>query len=107
MSTVSESCSSAATAARTPRRHSLWKATRDTTHYVATAAAIATTCAVCRRPLQPNEPLSLSVDIIESTAPDGTDYVTFRDYVCHRQGQGTRSPAAGTPEERARDGRSF
>ncbi|MDQ1058199.1 hypothetical protein QFZ23_002100 [Arthrobacter globiformis] len=57
---------------------------RDTTHYVSTAAAIATTCPVCRHPLQPNEPLSLSVDITESTAPDGTEYVTFRDYVCHR-----------------------
>ncbi|MBT2513163.1 hypothetical protein [Arthrobacter sp. ISL-30] len=57
---------------------------RDTTHYVTTAAAIATTCAECRRPLQPEEPLSLSVDIIESTAPDGTEYVTFSDYVCHR-----------------------
>ncbi|MBT2522599.1 hypothetical protein [Arthrobacter sp. ISL-28] len=58
---------------------------RDTTHYVTTAAAIATTCAACRRPLQPDEPLSLSVDIVESTAPDGTEYVTFTDYVFHRQ----------------------
>jgi hypothetical protein len=24
------------------------------------------------------------VDITESTAPDGTEYVTFRDNVCHR-----------------------
>ncbi len=58
---------------------------KDTTHYVTTAAAIATTCTECRRPLQPEEPLSLSVDITESTAPDGTEYVTFSDYVCHRQ----------------------
>jgi hypothetical protein len=58
---------------------------RDTTHYVTTAAAIATVCAVCGGLLQPNEPLSLSVDITESTAPDGTEYVMFRDYVCHRQ----------------------
>jgi hypothetical protein len=57
---------------------------RDTTYYVTTAAAIATACAVCGGLLQPDEPLSLSVDIIESTAPDGTEYVTFRDYVCHR-----------------------
>jgi len=57
---------------------------RDTTQYVTTAAAIATICAVCGGLLQPNEPLSLSVDLIESTAPDGTEYVTFRDYVCHR-----------------------
>jgi hypothetical protein len=27
----------------------------------------------------------LSVDITESTAPDGTEYVTFTDYVSHRQ----------------------
>ncbi len=58
---------------------------RDTARYVTTAAAIATTCALCRRPLQLDEPLSLSVDITESTAPDGTQYVTFSDYVCHRQ----------------------
>jgi hypothetical protein len=58
---------------------------RDTTHYVTTAAAIATTCAICRRPLQPDEPLSLSVAIIESRAPDGTEYVTFSDYVGHRR----------------------
>lgn len=58
---------------------------RDTTQYVTTAAAIATTCALCRGPLQPDEPLSLSVDITESTAPNGTEYVTFTDYVCHRQ----------------------
>jgi hypothetical protein len=57
---------------------------RDTTHYVSSAAAIATTCLACRHPLQPNEPLSLSVDITESTTADGTEYVTFHDYVCHR-----------------------
>lgn len=51
---------------------------RDTTHYVATSAAIATKCAVCRRPLQPNELLSLSVDIIESTAPHRTGRSTSR-----------------------------
>jgi hypothetical protein len=55
---------------------------RDTARYVATAAA--TACAVCGGLLQANEPLSLSVDITESTAPDGTEYVTFRDNVCHR-----------------------
>ena len=42
-----------------------------TTRYVTTAAAIATQCAVCRGPLQPDEPLSLSVDITESTAGTG------------------------------------
>jgi hypothetical protein len=57
---------------------------RDTIHYVTTAAAIATVCAVCGGLLQANEPLSLRVDITESTAPDGTEYVTFGDYVCHR-----------------------
>lgn len=58
---------------------------RDTTRYVTTAAAIATQCAVCSRPLHSNEPLSLSVNITESTAPDGTEYVTFSDFICHRQ----------------------
>jgi hypothetical protein len=51
----------------------------DTTQYVSTAAAIATTCGACRRLLQPGEPLSLSVDITKCTAPDGTEYVTFSD----------------------------
>lgn len=58
---------------------------RDTVGYVATAAAIATTCSLCRRPLRAEEPLSLIVDITESTAPDGTQYLTFSDWVCHRQ----------------------
>ncbi|MFF2318248.1 hypothetical protein ACFVTE_18515 [Arthrobacter sp. NPDC058097] len=57
---------------------------RDTGRYVTTAAAVAPACAACQGPLQANDPLSLSVDISESTAPDGTEYVTFRDYVCHR-----------------------
>ncbi|MFE4835288.1 hypothetical protein ACFRAU_11490 [Arthrobacter sp. NPDC056691] len=58
---------------------------RDTTLYVTTAAAVATTCDRCRRPLRPEEPLSLIVDIAESTAPDGTEYLTFSDWVCHRR----------------------
>jgi hypothetical protein len=58
---------------------------RDATRYVSTAAALATTCAVCGRPLHPDEPLSLIVDITESTAPDGTEYVTFSDYLSHRR----------------------
>jgi hypothetical protein len=58
---------------------------RDTTRYVATAAAVATTCDRCRRPLRAEEPLSLIVDITESTAPDGTEYLTFSDWVCHRR----------------------
>jgi hypothetical protein len=57
----------------------------DTTRYVATAAAVATTCDRCRRPLRAEEPLSLIVDITESTAPDGTEYLTFSDWVCHRR----------------------
>jgi hypothetical protein len=57
---------------------------RDTTRYVATAAAVATRCAECRRPLRAGEPLSLIVDITESKAPDGTEYRTFSDWVCHR-----------------------
>lgn len=58
---------------------------RDTTNYVVTAAAMATSCAACHQPLRPEEPLSLVVDIVESTAPDGAEYVTFTDYVFHRQ----------------------
>lgn len=57
---------------------------RDTTRYVATAAAVATICDRCRGPLQAEGPLSLIVDITESTAPDGTEYLTFSDWVCHR-----------------------
>ena len=57
---------------------------RDTAHYVTAAAAIAPACAACQGPLRANQPLSLRVDITESAAPDGTRYVTFRDYVCHR-----------------------
>jgi hypothetical protein len=58
---------------------------RDTTQYVLTAASMASACAACRAPLEPGEPLSLLVNITESTAPDGTSYVTFTDCVCHRR----------------------
>lgn len=58
---------------------------RDTASYVATAAAIAAQCTFCGRPLQPGQLLSLSVDIVQSTAPDGTEYLTFSDYVSHRK----------------------
>ncbi|MFF2032620.1 hypothetical protein [Arthrobacter sp. NPDC058192] len=57
---------------------------RDTPLYVKAAAAVATACALCGQPLQPGEPLSLSVEIIESTAPNGTEHVIFSDSVCHR-----------------------
>jgi hypothetical protein len=56
----------------------------DTAHYVLTAADLAKTCAACREPLKPDEPLSLLVSITQSTAPDGTEYFIFTDSVCHR-----------------------
>lgn len=57
---------------------------RDTIDYVLTAASMATACAACRGPLESGEPLSLLVNVTESTGPDGTNYVTFTDCVCHR-----------------------
>lgn len=48
-----------------------------------TAAGGATHCPFCRRPFQPDDVLALSVDT-ESTAPDGTEYVTFTDYVSRK-----------------------
>ncbi|MFP3462687.1 hypothetical protein R5O87_17740 [Arthrobacter globiformis] len=56
---------------------------RDTVQYVLAAASMASACAACRAPLEPGEPLSLLVNVTESTAPDGTKYVTFTDCVCH------------------------
>ncbi|PNH85651.1 hypothetical protein [Arthrobacter sp. AFG20] len=58
---------------------------RDTTQYVLTAASMARTCAARRGTLETGEPLSLLVNVTESTAPDGTSYVTFTDCVCHRR----------------------
>jgi hypothetical protein len=58
---------------------------RDTTQYVLTAASMASACAACRAPIESGEPLSLLVNVTESTAPDGTRYVTFTDCVCHRR----------------------
>jgi hypothetical protein len=60
----------------------------DTERYVLTAADLAKTCAACGEPLQPGEPLSLLVNITQSTAPDGTEYLTFTDSVCHRRCSG-------------------
>jgi hypothetical protein len=57
----------------------------DTTDYVLTAAALAKACTACREPLKPGQPLSLLVNITQCTAPDGTEYLTFTDSVCHRQ----------------------
>jgi hypothetical protein len=57
----------------------------DTAHYVLTAADLAKTCAACGESLKPGEPLSLLVNITQSTAPDGTEYFTFTDSVCHRR----------------------
>jgi hypothetical protein len=52
---------------------------------VLTAAGLAKTCAACGEPLKPGEPLSLLVSIAQSIAPDGTEYFTFTDSVCHRR----------------------
>ncbi|MBT2550892.1 hypothetical protein [Arthrobacter sp. ISL-65] len=60
----------------------------DTAHYVLTAAGLAKTCATCGEPLEREEPLSLLVNITQSTAPDGTEYFTFIDSVCHRRCSG-------------------
>ncbi|MDQ0618480.1 hypothetical protein [Arthrobacter globiformis] len=47
------------------------------------AADLAKSCGACRVPLKPDEELSLLVNITQSTAPDGTEYLTFADCVCH------------------------
>jgi hypothetical protein len=60
----------------------------DTTNYVLTAAGLAKTCATCGEALQRDEPLSLLVKITTSIAPDGTEYFTFTDSVCHRRCRG-------------------
>ncbi|WP_230116720.1 hypothetical protein [Arthrobacter sp. Bi83] len=60
---------------------------RDASHFVTTTAATARTCASCGLPLQPGEALSLSVDVTEGTAPDGTEHVTFDPWICHRDCQ--------------------
>jgi hypothetical protein len=56
----------------------------DTTHYVRTAVDLARTCGECRSELTPGGPVSLVVEIIQSTAPDGSEFLTFTDFVCHR-----------------------
>jgi hypothetical protein len=57
---------------------------RDTAQYVTTSAGLATSCAACRSPFAADEPVSLLVDITQSAAPDGTEYLTFTDAICHR-----------------------
>lgn len=81
---------------------------RDTPGFVALLAAAAGACAECGRALQPAEPLSLVVDIIEGRA-GGIEYLTVGTCICHRR---CREPglalhtAAGAPEElKARGGR--
>lgn len=58
---------------------------RDTAQYVTSAADFAKTCGACRRPLAAGDPRSLIVEITQSISPDGGEYLTFTDYVCHRQ----------------------
>jgi hypothetical protein len=72
---------------------------RDITHYVTTAADLAKTCASCRAPLETDEPVSLLVEITQSWAPDGTEYLTFTDAVCHRRCSGPVLTVRQTPWE--------
>ena len=58
---------------------------RDTAQYVAVAAELAKTCPACRAPLAADDQVSLLVDITQSTAPDGTECLSFTDAVCHRR----------------------
>jgi hypothetical protein len=58
---------------------------RDATQYVITSAELAKTCGACREPLTPGDHLSLLVHITQSSAPDGSEYLTFTDVVCHRR----------------------
>lgn len=70
---------------------------RDTSHYVTTAADLAKACASCGIPLESDDPVSLLVDITLSTAPDGTEYLTFTDAVCHRRCSGPALTVRETP----------
>ncbi|MFF2316561.1 hypothetical protein ACFVTE_09850 [Arthrobacter sp. NPDC058097] len=70
---------------------------RDTANYVTTAADLAKTCASCQGLLEPDEPASLLVDITQSTAPDGTEYLTFTDALCHRRCSGPGLAVRQTP----------
>ncbi|MBT2548046.1 hypothetical protein [Arthrobacter sp. ISL-65] len=70
---------------------------RDTTQYVRTAAATAKACAACGGPLGSDEPLSLLVNITQSTAPDGTERLIFTDCVCHRRCSGPALTVEQTP----------
>ncbi|WP_146033129.1 hypothetical protein [Arthrobacter sp. AFG20] len=56
----------------------------DTTQYVRTAVDLARTCGACPSELTPGGPVSLVVEIMQSTAPDGSEFLTFTDFVCHR-----------------------
>ena len=57
---------------------------RDTARYVTTAVELARTCGACRAQLIPGEPVSLVVDIMQSSGPGGSTCLTFTDCVCHR-----------------------
>jgi hypothetical protein len=60
---------------------------RDTTDFVTLAGATATICAACGLALQPEEQLSLLVDITEGTDAAGMEYLTFDCCICHRHCQ--------------------
>ncbi|MET3923444.1 hypothetical protein [Arthrobacter sp. UYEF20] len=83
---------------------------RDTTHFVTLAADLAAECAACGLALQPDELLSLIVDITDGTDADGFEYQSFDTCICHRR---CREPgvslhrAAGGPDELAVIGARF
>ncbi|APX04141.1 hypothetical protein [Arthrobacter sp. QXT-31] len=56
----------------------------DTTAYVSAAAAAATACASCRKPVSAQVPLSLAVDVTGATDEDGIEYFAFDAEICHR-----------------------
>jgi hypothetical protein len=77
---------------------------RDTTEFVTLAAATASVCAACELVLQPEEQLSLIVDITEGAYADGIEFLTFDSCICHRDCQHpllTVRRCTGGPEELA------
>jgi hypothetical protein len=77
---------------------------RDTTDFVKMAGATATVCSACGLALQPEEQLSLIVDITDGTDSAGMEYLTFDSCICHRHCQEpllTVRLCTGGPEELA------
>lgn len=75
---------------------------RDTTEFVALLGAAATACAACGQAFQPQERLSLAVDITEGRDGDGIEYLTMDTCICHRRCREpglTLRTAVGLPDE--------